>query len=141
VGRTKGAKNRPKEGLVSKEAVQGMNEYKDIDGEVLDAMSKTNRMRLTHSAEESLTLRQKQAAGAEYLASLVGHPEYRRRLLEASLKDPMAVLKIASSERPKEIHLEADIQHSVVVVPAQLTAKEWDANVLTIEGETVKEGW
>jgi hypothetical protein len=98
-------------------------------------------MRLTHSDPANLSLRQVQTAGAEFLASLVGHPEFRKRLVEEGLKDPVSILKIASSERPKEIHMESDVQLSVVVVPTQLTAAAWDAQVLTIEGETVKEGW
>lgn len=110
-----------------------------VDKEVLDGMGKTNRMRLTHAAEDSLTLRQKQAAGAEYLASLVSHPDIRKRLVAAAMMDPVAILKIASSERPKEIHLEAEIQHSVVVVPAQLSSEEWDKQVKSIEGEVIKE--
>ena len=149
--RPPGALNRANRGDMSKkgqngdtseERVQKLEQIRQIDGEVLDGMSKTNRMRLTHSDPANLSLRQVQTAGAEFLASLVGHPEFRKRLVEEGLKDPVSLLKIASSERPKEIHMEADITHSVVVVPTQMTAADWDAQILTIEGETVKEdGW
>jgi hypothetical protein len=141
--RPSGALNRASRG----EEEAGLNkrdpeEIKAIDREVLDGMSKLNRMRLTHVDADSLTLRQKQAAGAEFLAGTIGHPEIRRRIIEEGLRDPMTLLKIASSERPKEIHLEAEIQHSVVVVPAQMTAAEWDAEIKTLEGEVIKEeGW
>lgn len=143
MGRPKMSLNRKDRGEVvtPEERQEKVESLRAVDREVLDSMSKTNRMRLTHVDAESLTLRQKQAAGAEYLAAVVGHPEYRLRLLEEAIKDPVSVLKIASSERPKEIHLEADIQHSVVVVPAQMSALEWDTQVKTIEGEALKEDW
>ena len=110
-----------------------------VDEDVLDGMSTTNRKKLTHASEDSLTLRQKQSAGAEWLASFVGHPAFRKRSIEEGLKDPIAFLKIASSERPKEIHMEADIQHSVVVVPAPQSEEEWKKSVQTLEGEVIKE--
>ena len=150
MGRPKGSVNRKDRGEVEfpeseEKRLEArrriMDELRSVDREVLDGMSKTNRMRLTHVDGESLTLRQKQAAGAEYLAAVVGHPEYRLRLLEEAIKDPVSVLKIASSERPKEIHLEAEIQHSVVVVPSQMSALEWNEQVKTIEGEAIKEDW
>ena len=110
-----------------------------IDSEVLDGMGSLNRGRLTKAAPESLSLRQMQAAGAEFLASLVAHPAIRKGVIEAAIKDPVAILKIASSERPKEVHMEADINHSVVVVPAQQTPEEWEKQVKVIEGEIIKE--
>jgi len=126
----------------SEERVKKLAEIRQIDGEVLDAMSKTNRMRLTHSDPANLSLRQVQTAGAEFLASLVGHPEFRKRLVEEGLKDPVSILKIASSERPKEIHMEADIQHSVVVVPTQLSAADWEDKIKTIqENQTIEAEW
>jgi hypothetical protein len=135
--RPKGALNRDnREGGLVK---LSPGEILAIDQEVLDGMSKTNRMRLTHVDSNSLTLRQKQAAGAEYLASLVGHPEFRKRITEEALKDPVSVLKIASSERPKEVHLEADIQHSIVVVPTMMNAKDWEAQVLTLDAGQMDE--
>jgi len=139
--RTKGVLNRATRDASPREEKNqvDMGLVKDIDGQVLESMSKTNRMRLTHSDPTSLSLRQAQTAGAEFLANLVGHPEFRKNLIVAGLKDPMSLLKIASSERPKEIHMEADIQHSVVVVPAQLSAEDWTKQVNTIEGETLKE--
>ena len=143
MGRPKGSLNRQGRGEVVDPEVQidKMETLRTVDREILDTMSRTNRMRLTHVDSESLTLRQKQAAGAEYLAAVVGHPEYRLRLLEEAIRDPVSVLKIASSERPKEVHIDAEIQHSVVVVPAQMSSLDWDAQVKTIEGETVKEDW
>lgn len=139
MSRPKGAMNRDNRGEKEPFPVETL---KEIDGQVLDSMSKTNRMRLTHSDPNSLTLRQKQMAGAEYLAGLVGHPEYRRRLAAAALQDPVSVLKIASSERPKEVHVEGEVLHAVVVVPTQLTAEEWDKQIKTIEADTVtEEGW
>lgn len=141
--RTKGVLNRASRCVQSKdmstEHVQKKEEIEQIDSEVLDAMSRTNRMRLTHADVDSLTLRQKQAAGAEYLAAMVGHPEYRKRLAQAALQDPMTLLKIASSERPKEIHLEAEIQHNVVVVPTQLSAEDWEDKIKTIENGKVQD--
>ena len=127
----------------SKREVKKMDpmEVEQVDYEVLGGMGKLNRSRLTRSDEDSLTLRQKQAAGAEYLASLIAHPRVRKELVEAAIRDPLAILKIASSERPKEIHLEADVQHSVVVVPAQQSAEEWESAVKTIQGEVLKEQW
>ena len=110
-----------------------------IDAEVLDGMGSLNRGRLTKAAPESLTLRQMQAAGAEFLAGLVAHPSIRKGVIKAAIKDPVAILKIASSERPKEVHLEAEVNHSVVVVPAQQTPEEWEKQVSIIEGEIVKE--
>ena len=110
-----------------------------IDSEVLDGMGSLNRGRLTKAAPESLTLRQMQAAGAEFLAGLVAHPSIRKGVIEAAIKDPVAILKIASSERPKEVHLEAEVNHSVVVVPAQQTPEEWEKQVRVIEGEVLKE--
>ena len=143
MSRPKGALNRSKRGAVHEpERSTNAEQAPDLlqmDREVLDGMGKTNRMRLTHSDAGSLSLRQQQAAGAEYLASLISHPEIRKRLAEEGLRDPMTLLKIASSERPKEVHLEADIQHSVVVVPAQLTAAAWDAEILALEDKTEEE--
>ena len=110
-----------------------------IDAEVLDGMGSLNRGRLTKAAPESLTLRQMQGAGSAWLASFVGHPDFRKRAIEAGMQDPIAFLKIASSERPKEVHLEAEVNHSVVVVPAQQTPEEWEKQVSIIEGEIVKE--
>lgn len=110
----------------------------ETDREVLDGMGSLNRSRLTRAGSDSLTLRQKQAAGAEYLASLVAHPAIRKGLVEAAMNDPVAILKIASSERPKEVHLEADIQHSIVVVPAQQNEADWLKHVQAIEGENLK---
>ena len=110
-----------------------------IDAEVLDGMGSLNRGRLTKAAPESLTLRQMQAAGAEFLAGLVAHPSIRKGVIEAAIKDPVAILKIASSERPKEVHLEAEVNHSVVVVPAQQTPEEWEKQVRVLEGEVLKE--
>ena len=118
---------------ISKEEIQR------IDAEVLDGMGSLNRGRLTKSAPDTLTLRQMQAAGAEFLASLVAHPSIRKGVIEAAIKDPVAILKIASSERPKEVHLEAEVNHSVVVVPAQQTPEEWEKQVKVIEGEVLKE--
>jgi len=126
------------ESVRSAEAEQTCN-IEQVDSEVLDAMSRTNRMRLTHADVDSLTLRQKQAAGAEYLAAMVGHPEFRKKLAQAALQDPMTLLKIASSERPKEIHLEAEIQHNVVVVPTQLSAEDWEDKIKTIENGKVQD--
>ena len=110
-----------------------------IDAEVLDGMGSLNRGRLTKASPDTLTLRQMQAAGAEFLAGLVAHPSIRKGVIEAAIKDPVAILKIASSERPKEVHLEAEVNHSVVVVPAQQTPEEWEKQVSIIEGEIVKE--
>ena len=110
-----------------------------IDAEVLDGMGSLNRGRLTKASPDTLTLRQMQAAGAEFLASLVAHPSIRKGVIEAAIKDPVAILKIASSERPKEVHLEAEVNHSVVVVPAQQSAEEWERQVRVIEGEVLKE--
>ena len=110
-----------------------------IDAEVLDGMGSLNRGRLTKASPDTLTLRQMQAAGAEFLASLVAHPSIRKGVIEAAIKDPVAILKIASSERPKEVHLEAEVNHSVVVVPAQQTPEEWEKQVRVIEGEVLKE--
>ena len=126
---------------VNKKEAMPLNEVdiERIDREVLDGMGSTNRARLTRCSPDSLTLRQMQAAGAEFLASLVGHPEIRKGTISAAIKDPLAILKIASSERPKEIHLEAEVQHSVVVVPAQQTPEEWDASVKVIEGVVIKD--
>jgi len=118
---------------ISKEEIQR------IDAEVLDGMGSLNRGRLTKASPESLTLRQMQAAGAEFLAGLVAHPSIRKGVIEAAIKDPVAILKIASSERPKEVHLEAEVNHSVVVVPAQQTPEEWEKQVRVIEGEVLKE--
>lgn len=110
-----------------------------IDAEVLDGMGSLNRGRLTKASPDTLTLRQMQAAGAEFLAGLVAHPSIRKGVIEAAIKDPVAILKIASSERPKEVHLEAEVNHSVVVVPAQQTPEEWEKQVRVIEGEVLKE--
>ena len=110
-----------------------------IDAEVLDGMGSLNRGRLTKASPDTLTLRQMQAAGAEFLAGLVAHPSIRKGVIEAAIKDPVAILKIASSERPKEVHLEAEVNHSVVVVPAQQTPEEWEKQVKVIEGEVLKE--
>ena len=118
---------------ISKEEIQR------IDAEVLDGMGSLNRGRLTKASPDTLTLRQMQAAGAEFLASLVAHPSIRKGVIEAAIKDPVAILKIASSERPKEVHLEAEVNHSVVVVPAQQTPEEWEKQVKVIEGEVLKE--
>ena len=118
---------------ISKEEIQR------IDAEVLDGMGSLNRGRLTKSAPDTLTLRQMQAAGAEFLAGLVAHPSIRKGVIEAAIKDPVAILKIASSERPKEVHLEAEVNHSVVVVPAQQTPEEWEKQVRVLEGEVLKE--
>ena len=110
-----------------------------IDAEVLDGMGSLNRGRLTKASPDTLTLRQMQAAGAEFLAGLVAHPSIRKGVIEAAIKDPVVILKIASSERPKEVHLEAEVNHSVVVVPAQQTPEEWEKQVKVIEGEVLKE--
>ena len=126
----------------SKETTQtqiSKEEILKIDAEVLDGMGSLNRGRLTKAAPESLTLRQMQGAGSAWLASFVGHPDFRKRAIEAGMQDPIAFLKIASSERPKEVHLEAEVNHSVVVVPAQQTPEEWEKQVSIIEGEIVKE--
>ena len=69
----------------------------------------------------------------------MAHPSIRKGVIEAAIKDPVAILKIASSERPKEVHLEAEVNHSVVVVPAQQTPEEWEKQVRVIEGEVLKE--
>lgn len=129
---------------VENEEVCSQLVIEEMDREVLDGMGKLNRSRLTRSGEDSLTLRQKQAAGAEYLASLVAHPQVRKGLVAAALRDPLSILKIASSERPKEIHLEAEVQHSVVIVPSQQSVEEWEQQIRTIEanvleGEIIKE--
>ena len=129
-------------GSPAKETTQttiSKEEILKIDAEVLDGMGSLNRGRLTKAAPESLTLRQMQAAGAEFLAGLVAHPSIRKGVIKAAIKDPVAILKIASSERPKEVHLEAEVNHSVVVVPAQQTPEEWEKQVSIIEGEIVKE--
>ena len=109
-----------------------------IDSEVLDGMGSLNRGRLTKASPESLTLRQMQGAGSAWLASFVGHPDFRKRAIEAGMQDPIAFLKIASSERPKEVHLEAEVNHSVVVVPAQQTPEEWEKQVKTIESDFIE---
>ena len=114
-------------------------EVERIDYEVLSGMSDLNRKRLTHADPATLTLRQLQTAGAEFIASLAGHPRIRKSTIEAAIKDPIAIQKIASSERPKEVHMEADINHSVVVVPAQQSAEEWERQVRVIEVEVLKE--
>ena len=118
---------------ISKEEIQR------IDAEVLDGMGSLNRGRLTKASPDTLTLRQMQGAGSAWLASFVGHPDFRKRAIEAGMQDPIAFLKIASSERPKEVHLEAEVNHSVVVVPAQQSAEEWEKQVKIIEGEIIKE--
>ena len=129
-------------GSLGKETTQtqiSKEEILKIDAEVLDGMGSLNRGRLTKASPDTLTLRQMQAAGAEFLAGLVAHPSIRKGVIEAAIKDPVAILKIASSERPKEVHLEAEVNHSVVVVPAQQTPEEWEKQVSIIEGEIVKE--
>ena len=129
-------------GSPAKETTQttiSKEEILKIDAEVLDGMGSLNRGRLTKAAPESLTLRQMQGAGSAWLASFVGHPDFRKRAIEAGMQDPIAFLKIASSERPKEVHLEAEVNHSVVVVPAQQTPEEWEKQVKFIEGEVLKE--
>ena len=128
-------------GSPAKETTQtqiSKEEILKIDAEVLDGMGSLNRGRLTKAAPESLTLRQMQAAGAEFLASLVAHPSIRKGVIEAAIKDPVAILKIASSERPKEVHLEAEVNHSVVVVPAQQTPEEWEKQVKVIESDFIE---
>ena len=125
--------NKREPAVVSKEEIQ------KIDAEVLDGMGSLNRGRLTKASPDTLTLRQMQAAGAEFLAGLVAHPSIRKGVIEAAIKDPVAILKIASSERPKEVHLEAEVNHSVVVVPAQQTPEEWEKQVRVIECEVLKE--
>ena len=128
-------------GSQAKETTQttiSKEEILKIDAEVLDGMGSLNRGRLTKAAPESMSLRQMQAAGAEFLASLVAHPSIRKGVIEAAIKDPVAILKIASSERPKEVHLEAEVQHSVVVVPAQQTPEEWEKQVKVIESDFIE---
>ena len=149
--RPKGSENRSRRGAVNTWPQPGLTleelvakeahklAISQIDQEVLAGMSSTNHNRLTRMDPAKLSMRQRQTAGAEYLAGLVGHPAMRKRIAEEGLKDPMTILKIASSERPKELHVEGEIRHSVVVVPTQLTAEAWDAQIKTIEGELVNE--
>ena len=125
----------------SKETTQtqiSKEEILKIDAEVLDGMGSLNRGRLTKASPDTLTLRQMQGAGSAWLASFVGHPDFRKRAIEAGMEDPIAFLKIASSERPKEVHLEAEVNHSVVVVPAQQTPEEWEKQVKVIESDFIE---
>lgn len=105
----------------------------EIDAEVLDAMPRDQRMRLTHMDWEGMTLRQRQRAGAEYLASLVNHPRVRREVAKWALSCPGEAMKLAASERPKEIHIDQQINHQIVVVPAAASEQEWLKNVIDAE--------
>jgi hypothetical protein len=112
---------------------------RQIDHEVLASMSPTNHHRLTQVDPNNLGPRQLQAAGAEYRAALANHPAMRRRTVVEALADPMTFTKIVSSESPKELHIDAEVKHSIVVVPAQLTAEAWDAEVLALEDKSDEE--
>ena len=68
---------------ISKEEIQR------IDAEVLDGMGSLNRGRLTKASPDTLTLRQMQGAGSAWLASFVGHPDFRKRAIEAGMQDPI----------------------------------------------------
>lgn len=102
------------------------DEVRLVDREVLQVMPVELRKRLTIASPDRMTLRQMHNAGGAYLASLVCHPSVRRRVVEAAIRDPLAVLKIASSERPKESLVEIDTHKTVVVLPAQVEPGEWD---------------
>ena len=114
-------------------------EIKQIDREVLQSMSDVNHRRLTQTDPAKLGPRQLQTAGAEYRAALANHPAMRKRVVAEALADPMTFTKIVSSESPKELHIDAEVKHSIVVVPAQLTAEAWDAEVLALEDKSDEE--
>lgn len=115
------------------EMARVMELAKRIDGEVLDAMPREQRMRLTHMDWENMTLRQRQRAGAEYLSTLVNHPDVRRATALWAVQCPGEAQKLAASERPKEIHIEQDVKHQIVVVPAAASEQEWLKNVIDAE--------
>ena len=111
-----------------------------VDREILNSLPPNTKRKLTRTDPDLLTLRQRQRVGAEWLAEVLTHPLMRQRILEEGLKDPITLLKIASQERPKELHIEQDVNHNVVVVPARMDEKEWNA---AVDAEIVKseEGW
>ena len=76
-----------------------------IDAEVLDGMGSLNRGRLTKAAPESLTLRQMQAAGAEFLAGLVAHPSIRKGLLKLPSRILLRFSRLPPLSAPKRFIL------------------------------------
>jgi hypothetical protein len=116
------------------ESPSWLGDAREVDRDVLEGMDREGRNLLTQHSGDGLSLRKKQKAGAEYLATLVGHPKFRERFLEWAMENPGDAYKIASSERPKEIHVEEDIRQMVVLVPASTTESEWQKLIIN-EGE------
>lgn len=122
------------------EYIPEQKEVLAVDKDVLDSLPRTTSLRLNKIDPDTLTLKQRQRVGAEWLAEVLTHPVMRRRIIEEGIKDPITLLKIGSQERPKELHVEQEINHNVVVVPARMDEMEWNA---AVDAEVLKteEGW
>lgn len=93
--------------------------------EVLDTMEHDLKLSLTRTDERLLSYRQKQKANAEFLNSLLLHQTFREKLVQFYLDHPDEAMKKVVATLPKELHVEEDHRHMVVLLTDQQTPDQW----------------
>ena len=104
---------------------------------LVDGLSDNMKQLVKFGGEHSLTPRQKQKLASEVAVSLFMQPLFRHRYADWCLQNPGEAAKLALSQVPKEIHIEQNVNHSVVLLPAGMSSEQWLAANEQIEDAEV----
>ena len=121
-GMTKALGGRPKN-YTGDEPIS--SEAFDLARGLVDSLSANMKQLVKFGGEHTMTPRQKQKLASEVAVSLFMQPLFRDRYADWCLQNPGEAAKLALSQVPKEIHIEQNVQHSIVVLPAGQTAEQW----------------
>jgi len=108
-------------------------EAKELARGLVEGLSTNMRQLVKFGNDLSMTPRQKQKLASEISVSLFMQPLWRARFADWSMENPGEAAKLALSQVPKEIHVEQNVNHSVVLLPAGMSSEEWLARNEEIE--------
>ena len=125
-------KNYDEDEEVSDEAVE-------LSRALVKGLSSSLQQVLKFGGEQCLGPRQKQKLASEVMVSLFMQPVYREKFADWALKNPGEAAKLAATQIPKEISIEQNVHHNVVILPPAMTAEAWlaEQNADYIEADPI----
>ena len=92
---------------------------------LVNSLSDRMKQLAKFGGEHSMTSRDKQKMASEVMVGLFMQPVYRERFADWALKNPGEAAKLAATQIPKEISIEQNVHHNVVILPPSMSAEAW----------------